>query len=39
MEEMENCKGTQFDPEILDAFMVAMRENKEQIVADLGLDY
>jgi len=39
MEEMENCKGTQFDPELVDAFMIAMKNNKEQVIKDLGLEY
>ncbi len=39
LEEMENCKGTQFDPEMVDAFMIAMKNNKEQIVKDIGLEY
>jgi hypothetical protein len=36
---MEKCKGTQFDPDIVDAFMIAMRDNKEQIIKDIGLEY
>jgi len=39
MEEIENCKSTQFDPELVDAFMIAMRKNKEQIIKDLGLSF
>ena len=39
MEEMENCKGTQFDPELVDAFMIAMRDHKEEVIKDLGLEY
>ena len=39
MEEMENCKGVQFDSEIVDAFMIAMRDNKEQVIKDIGLEY
>jgi HD-GYP domain-containing protein (c-di-GMP phosphodiesterase class II) len=39
LEEMEKCKGTQFDPDIVDAFMIAMRDNKEQIIKDIGLEY
>ena len=39
MEEMENCKGAQFDPEIVDAFMIAMKNNKEQIIKDIGLEF
>ena len=39
MEEMENCKGTQFDSEMVDAFMIAMKNNKEQVIKDLGLEY
>ena len=39
MEEIENNKGTQFDPELVDAFMIAMRNNKEQVMKDLNLEY
>ena len=39
MEEMENCKGTQFDPELVEAFMIAMKKNKEQVIKDIVLDY
>ena len=39
LEEMSNCKGTQFDPAIVDAFLTAMEENKEQVKKDIGLDY
>ncbi len=39
LEEMEKCKGTQFDPLIVDAFMIALQENKEQICKDIGLEF
>ncbi len=39
IEEMENCKGVQFDPDMVDAFMIALKNNKEQIIKDIGLDY
>ncbi len=39
LEEMESCKGTQFDPEMVDAFMIAMKNNKEQVIKDIGLEY
>ncbi len=39
MEEIEKCKGAQFDPEIVDAFMIAMRDNKEQVIKDIGIEY
>ena len=37
--EMENCKGSQFEPEIVDAFLTAMDINKEQVKKDIGLEY
>ena len=39
LEEMENCKGSQFDPEIVDAFIIAMKNNKEAVIKDIGLDF
>ena len=39
LEEMENCKGTQFDPELVDAFQLAIKNNKEQITKDVGLEF
>ena len=39
MEEMEKCKGALFDPEIVDAFMITLRDNKEQITKDIGLEF
>lgn len=37
LRELENCKGAQFDPQIVDAFELAIKENKEQIKQDIGL--
>lgn len=39
LEEIEKCKGAQFDPLVVDAFMIALRENKQQIVEEIGLEY
>ena len=39
LEEIERCKGAQFDPLVVDAFMIALRENKQQIVEEIGLEY
>ena len=39
LEELANCKGTQFDPAMVDAFLTAMEANKEQVKKDLGLEY
>lgn len=39
LEEIEKCKGTQFDPYVVDAFMISLRENKEQIIKDIGLEF
>lgn len=36
--ELERCKGTQFDPEIVDAFLVAIEKWRTQRAAD-GRDY
>ena len=38
-EELENNKGTQFDPELVYAFITAMKNNKEQIMKDIGLEF
>jgi len=37
--ELENCKGTQFDPVCVDAFLIALRQNKEQVKQDTGLEF
>lgn len=39
LEEIERCKGAQFDPLVVDAFMIALRENKQKIIEDIGLEY
>ena len=39
IEEIENCKGTQFDPYLADAFVVAIKENKEKIEQDLNISF
>ena len=37
LEEISKCKGSQFDPDIVDAFLIAIKNNKEQIEKDIGL--
>ena len=39
IEEIENCKGTQFDPELADAFVVSIKENKSKIEGDLNISF
>lgn len=38
LEEIEECKGTQFDPDLADAFVVAIKENLEKIENDLNVE-
>ena len=37
LEEIEKCKGAQFDPKLADLFIEAIHENKEQIEKDLEI--
>lgn len=39
LEEIEKCKGAQFDPFVVDAFMIALRENKQKVIEDIGLEF
>lgn len=39
IEELENCKGVQFDPVVVDAFLLALKENKEKIQQEIGLTF
>ena len=39
LDELENGKGTQFDPDIVDAFLIAVKENKEFIESELNIDF
>lgn len=39
LDELERCKGTQFDPTIVDAFLLAIKENKEKIEEELKIHY
>lgn len=39
LNELENGKCTQFDPDIVDAFLIAFKENKEKIEKDLNVFY
>lgn len=37
--ELEEGKGTQFDPQIVDAFLIVMKEKREQIEKDLNVQF
>ena len=37
VEELENNKGTQFDPDLVDAFIIALKKKKETLTFDVGL--
>ncbi len=39
LDELENCKGIQFDPVIVDAFVHALRENMETVEKDLNTEF
>lgn len=39
LDELENGKGTQFDPDIVDAFILAIKENKEFIENELNVNF
>ena len=39
LDEIENGKGTQFDPTIADAFLLVMREKHDQIEKDLNTEF
>lgn len=39
LEEIERCKGAQFDPLVVDAFMIALKENKQTVIDDIGLEF
>ena len=39
LDELEKGKGTQFDPNIVDAFLLAIKENKEKIEEELKIHY
>lgn len=39
LEEIERCKGSQFDPYVVDAFMIALRENKQKVIDEIGLEF
>lgn len=38
LEELERCKGTQFDPQLVDLFVEAVKSNIEQINKDLNIE-
>jgi len=39
LEEVERCKGAQFDPLVVDAFIIALKENKQKVIEEIGLEY
>ena len=39
LEELEKCKGTQFDPTLVDVFVKEFHENKEKIIKDLEITF
>ncbi|MBQ9267347.1 MAG: HD domain-containing protein [Clostridia bacterium] len=36
LDELENGKGTQFDPDLVDAFLIAFRNNKDYIESEIS---
>ena len=39
LEELEKCKGTQFDPTLVDVFVKEFHKNKEKIIKDLEITF
>lgn len=39
LEELERCKGTQFDPALVDIFVEEVKQNKEKIEQDLNIEF
>ena len=39
LEELERCKGTQFDPNLVDVFVQEFHENKDKIIRDLDITF
>ena len=39
LEELERCKGTQFDSELVDVFVKEFHANKEKIIRDLDITF
>ncbi len=39
LEELERCKGSQFDPQLVDIFVEEVRNNSEQIAKDLNIEF
>ena len=39
LEELKNCKGTQFDPKVVDVFIQELLNNKEQVEKDLNIEF
>ena len=38
LDEVERCKGTQFDPKLAEIFIEAIKENKAKIEEDLNIE-
>lgn len=39
LDEIEKCKGAQFDPELADIFIKLVKENKEKISEAVHIDF
>ena len=39
LDELERVKGTQLDPSMVDAFLLVMKEKKDQIEKDLDIEF
>ena len=39
LDELENGKGTQFDSDLVDAFIIAFKEHREEIEKETGINY
>lgn len=39
LEELENCKGAQFDPRIVDAFILALKDNFGNLEDNLNMEF
>lgn len=39
LEELKNCKGAQFDPELVDVFIEELLKNREKVEKDLNIEF
>ena len=39
LDEIENCKGAQFDPELADVFVKLIKENKDKISEAVHIEF